>query len=125
MAQKSLFNKFVGLFSKKNKQLGGSTLSASAARHVQRNYISADNTDDLLPLPPYLEIAKQLYSPKTEVFSAALYYLQKIAVNEPDEAAGIVKALNDCLKSKNKTITPQHREQIAQAAADIATASAK
>lgn len=124
MAQKSLFNKFIGLFSKKNEQLGGSTLSANAARNAQRNYISADNTDDLLPLPPYLEIVKQLHSPKEEVFSAALYYLQKIAANEPDEVAGIVEALNDCLKAKNKTITPQHREQIEQTAAAI-TASAK
>ncbi len=113
MAQKSLFDTFTGLINYKNKKNGGSTLSANQALNAQRNYISADNDIDLSQLPPYQEIVKQLYSPKTEILVAALYYLRKIAVNEPDEAAGILTELNNCLNAKNKIIVA-HKELIKQ-----------
>jgi hypothetical protein len=114
MAQKSFFDTFTGVFSKKSPKSGGSTLSANQALNAQRNYISADNDIDLSQLPPYLEIVKQLYSPKTEILVAALYYLRKIAANEPNEAAGILAALNNCLNEKNKIIVA-HKELIKQA----------
>lgn len=118
MAQKSLFGKFMNLFSKPSKKSGGSTLSASQAIHMQNAYIEASCSIDMQPLPPYPEIVKQLYSPKEEVFSAALYYLHKIANNEPTQTQGITEELNKCLSAKNK-IPPQHKEQIAQILADI------
>lgn len=113
MAPESLFYKFTGLINYKNKKNGGSTLSANQALDAQRDYVSADDDIDLSQLPPYLEIVKQLYSPKTEILVAALYYLQKIAANESDEAAGILAALNNCLNAKNKIIVA-HKELIKQ-----------
>ena len=118
MAQKSLFGKFMNLFSKPSKKNGGSTLSASQAINMQNAYIAATCPTDTQPLPPYPEIVKQLYSPKAEVFSAALYYLHKIADNEPTQTQGIIEELNKCLSAKNK-IPPQHKEQIAQTVAEI------
>ncbi len=114
MAPESLFYKFTGLINYKNKKNGGSTLSANQALDAQRDYVSADNKPNLAQLSPYSEIVKQLYSPKTEIVAAALYYLQKIAANEPTATEGILAELNNCLNTKNK-ITAAHKVLIAQA----------
>lgn len=118
MTQKSLFGKFIGLFLKPNKKSGGSTLSASQALNLQNAYISDKHLPDTHELPSYAKIVKQLYSLKPEIFNAALYYLQKIALNEPEETEDILSALKLCLSPKSK-ISAQNKNQIEQTIKNI------
>lgn len=114
MSQKSLFAKFTSLFHKTKAKYGGSTLSANEAISVQNTYIHTYCDLEAPLLPPYYEIIKQLYSPQTEIFNAALFYLQKIAANEKLEAEGIIGKLQNILTEKNK-ISAEHKNQIGQA----------
>ncbi|MBR1825364.1 MAG: hypothetical protein IJ770_02125 [Alphaproteobacteria bacterium] len=119
MTQESLFGKFMSLFSKPAVKHGGSTLSAAEAINMQNNYIAAICPTDMPISSPYPEIVKQLYSAKQEVFQAALYYLQKIAHNEPEQAHNISDELSRCISAKNK-ISQKNKELIVQAIANIA-----
>ncbi len=118
MAKKSLFNKFINLFSKPRGEKAQNTLSASQALNRQYAYITADNFVDSSLTPPYSEIVKQLYSSKDEIFAAALYYLQKIAANEPNQTESILAELSACL-SRKAEILPQHKAQIEQTITEI------
>ena len=110
--QKSLFEKFTKLF-QQNKN-GGSKLSATAANNAQSAYI-ASNCKNKEPLSaPYLEIAKQLSAAKPEIFFAALYYLKRIADNNPIKANDIITAINTVLSAKNK-ISSQRKTLIKEA----------
>lgn len=122
MVQKSLFAKFKGLFLKQKGNRNGSTLSASQAINVQNNYIQGYCDVASTLLPPYSEIVKQLYSPQPEIFSAALYYLQKIAANEPGEKDGIISSMQNILTEKNK-VSPEHKNKIKRAILAISSNS--
>ena len=118
MTEKSFFNNFMNLFSIKHKKSGVQNISAGKAINLQNAYISATQHLTDTETFPYTEIVKQLYSPKEEIFAAALYYLKKIAKNEPDEVPDILSELNVCL-SKKKKMSPLNTEQIKQTIADI------
>lgn len=117
MAQKSLLEKFADLFHKQHK-LGGSRLSAAKAIDLQKAYAMADCIADSPISATYPEIIKQLYSAKTEVVTAALYYLQKIALNESAQTAKILEDLESLLSARVK-IAAKHKEKIAQTVAAI------
>ena len=118
MAKKSFFNNFMGLFSLKNKKSGTRNISAGKAIDLQNAYISSTQNQTEVEMLPYGEIIKQLYSPKEEVFTASLYYLKKIAENEPDEVQDILSELNTCLSKKNK-LPSQNIQQIELTINDI------
>ena len=106
------------LFSLKNKKSGVQNISAGKAIDLQNAYISSTQHLSNNETFPYTEIVKQLYSPKAEIFTASLYYLKKIAQNEPAEAQGILSELNTCLSKKSK-ITALNAGQIKQTIAEI------
>ena len=101
MSKKSLFKKIIDLFNVKQHGHFGRNISVGEAIDIQDAYVSASYNDDKLPDSPYAEIAKQLSSPKQEVFEAALYYLHRIAVNEKKNRlriAGLLESI--CNESK-------------------------
>ncbi|MBQ9271024.1 MAG: hypothetical protein IJ218_02000 [Alphaproteobacteria bacterium] len=118
MAQKSLFKKFMGLFWKQTSKPNGNNLSAREAINLQNAYIASGCIADTPITPPYSEILRQLESPAPEIYSAAIYYLQKIALNEPQQRNNILQGLNNYLAKKNK-ISPQNKELLLQAIAEI------
>ena len=93
MIKKSIFKKFLGIFIAHKKKAFGKNISVNEALNIQNEYASGHCEDEKLPGYPYVEIAKQLASPKEEVFNAALYYMQRIAVNEPKNMGRIVDLL--------------------------------
>ena len=113
MTQKSLFEKFMTLFRKQQKKHGGSRLSVTEAINAQNKYIAAYCPANAPISAPFPEIVKQLYTTKPEIFEAALYYLQKIARNEPEQAKEIIQEMNKCLSDKNKISLP-NKKLIAQ-----------
>ena len=114
MAQKSLFDKFMGVFFYQKSKHGGSTLSASEAIDMQNTYIRNCCSVDSPMSPPYPEIIAQLCSPKKEIVEAALYYLGKIADNEPALTADIINDLQKFADAKNK-VSAEHKTLIRQA----------
>lgn len=65
---------------------------------------------------PYFEIAKQLFSEKESVFNAAVYYLVRIAQNEPTTVSPICAILQNYAQ---KNLNPQRQEQIEKALQQI------
>ena len=108
MANQSLFKKFMHLFVASK----GNDISKSEAITLQQKYIADSCSRNISAYPPYLEIVKQLDSPKLQIFNAALYYLEQIANNESDYSAEIVNLLT--IKSKLKKMTPERKGLIAQ-----------
>ena len=108
MATQSLFKKFMHLFVASK----GNDISKSEAINLQQKYIADSCSRSISSYPPYLEIVKQLDSPKLQIFNAALYYLEQIAGNESDYSAEIVNLLT--IKSKLKKMSPDRKSLILQ-----------
>ena len=100
MSHKSLFKKFFSLFANGNSVVSSKNISKAEAINLQQEYIAESCVQNADFLPPYLEIFKQLDSPKNEIFSAALYYLGQIASNEGRYRADIIKSLQDMCQNK-------------------------
>lgn len=92
MPKHSIFNNFLAMFSKLSGKKN-ENLSATQALTQQAEYVAQKCNTDLTDVEPYLQIALQLTSPKQEVFDAALYYLQKIAINNTKLASDIIELL--------------------------------
>ena len=117
MNKKSLLRSLVLLFRKRRRKLRGKNISAAEAINIQNEYMSVSCPIDAPITPPYIEIAKQLNSPKPEVFAAALYYLEKIAINEKSHSGAIIDLLqdfsvNEKLPQSQKTMIMQTIERI-------------
>ena len=101
MNKRSLFRKIITVLNVGRRHKFGKNISVGEAIDIQNTYTSSVCRDDKLPDSPYVEIAKQLNSPKKEVFDAALYYLHRIAVNEPKNRQKIAELLESiCRESK-------------------------
>lgn len=83
MIKKSIFKKFLKIFIADKNKAFGKNISVNEALNIQNDYAANQCDNDKLPGFPYVEIAKQLASPKQEIFDAALYYMRRIALNEP------------------------------------------
>ncbi len=86
----SIWNVIVGSTNEKSHH----RISAAQAEVLQRQYL--DNQKKSLQIgeyPPYIDVAKQLFSEKTEVFRAAVFYLRRIADNEGKYAEPIAKIM--------------------------------
>ena len=71
----------------------GKNISVNEALSIQNDYTTNQCYNEKLPSFPYVEIAKQLASPKQEIFDAALYYMKRIAINEPNIKNRIIDLL--------------------------------
>lgn len=118
MVKKSLLSKFLKLFISKKKRFG-KNISADEAINIQSEYATSYCDDDKLPNYPYVEIAKQLASDKAEVFNAALYYLNKIAQNEPKNRIRIADLLKSISQESN--LPDENKKLILQTIDDIIT----
>lgn len=98
MAKKSLFKTFSNLFTTGDSPAHGQNISATKAISMQNAYISHSCLNVQYSYPPYLEIIQQLSSSKPEVVNAAVYYLEKIAHNEPDYAEDLANDLKAYMK---------------------------
>lgn len=116
MVKKSLLSKFLKLFTGKKNRFG-KNISADEAINIQSEYAFSYCDDDKLPNYPYVEIAKQLASDKAEIFNAALYYLRKIAQNEPKNRVRIVDLLKSI--SQENSLSDENKKLILQTIEDI------
>ena len=55
--------------------------------------------------PPYLLIAEQLQSHDEQIFRGAVYYLSRIAVNEPKNRETIIDILGRCIDNSKRDQT--------------------
>ena len=117
MSHKSLFRKFFRLFANGKSVVSSKNISKAEAINLQQEYIAESCVKNADSLPPYLEIFKQLDSPKNEIFSAALYYLQQIALNEGRYKADIIKSLQD--KCQSKKFSEEKIQQITEMLGNI------
>lgn len=92
-SKKSLLKKIVELFAADKRGRFGRNISAEKALLIQEACASSGCDETKLPDQPYVEITKQLTSNKAEIFAAALYYLEKIAANKPQNRQAIVDLL--------------------------------
>lgn len=102
MKKQSLFSSFLNLFYKNNH--ANSYISAKQAISLQKEYMSIRCSVDSPESAPYIEIIKQLDSDKIEIFNAALYYLEKISMQEVEQKEAIIRMLEKYLKSSNVDI---------------------
>ncbi|MBQ8481060.1 MAG: hypothetical protein IJ532_00815 [Alphaproteobacteria bacterium] len=117
MAQKSIFEKFFNIFMTDKDKAFGKNISINEALNIQNDYAANQCDNDKLPGFPYVEIAKQLAYPKQEIFDAALYYMQRIAVNEPKIKNRIVDLLESI--SNDTKIEDDRKLLISQAIKNI------
>ena len=75
------------------KQSIGKNISPQKAIELQKEYITPKCDENTPHIEPYIEVAKQLFDSKSEIFAAAVYYLGKIALNKPDTAEPILTIL--------------------------------
>lgn len=118
MAEKTLLNNFFKMLMLKNKESGNKSISVGKAIDIQNSYINSAQDLTAEVAAPYMEILHQLYSPKTEIFAAALYYLRQIAQNNPENAEEIVSALQDFASSKIKNMA-ERKQQVREAVENI------
>ena len=117
MAQSSVIGNMLKFVFRRNAKPKRRDISAPEAVNLQKQYIADFCAAGALYTEPYVEIAKQLLSPQDEVFRAAVYYLQKIAQNQPDTVEPIVALLESCaaqnLRSEaDKTLLRQAIDEI-------------
>ena len=114
MSQKSLFENIKGLFANiSGKTEKNKNISKVEAIDLQKQYISDNCIAGANSYPPYIEILKQLDSPKIEVFQAALYYLTNIASNENKYKNDITEKI--AAKSQQKNISEERKKALLQA----------
>ena len=95
----SVWNIIVG-DNEKNKQ---HRISASQAEILQKNYLeNQKSAPQITDYPPYIDVARQLFSEKTEIFTAAVFYLRCIAENESKYAEPIFKIMQQYAKTANR-----------------------
>lgn len=69
-------------------------ITAQEAEELQKHYLEAHkNSAKIQDYPPYIDVARQLFSEKSEVFRAAVFYLQRIAENESKYTEAIITVL--------------------------------
>lgn len=104
MAEKSVLSELLKFLINGGGKSEVKNISAQEAVSLQKNYIEnlSKNKTDICS-PPYLEIAKQLSSDKSEIFRAALFYLVKISENESRYAPPIISILKKCKKGKKRS----------------------
>ena len=112
MIKKSIFKKFLNIFIANKNKAFGKNISVNEALNIQNDYAASRCDNDKLPGFPYVEIAKQLASPKQEIFDAALYYMQRIAANEPKIKNRIVDLLESI--SNDTKINEARKSMISQ-----------
>lgn len=79
-------------------------VSGKEAIKMQKAYADTlTNKSPLADLPPYMEIAQQLFSEKTEIFQAAVYYLVRIAQNEYKYTDKIIALLKEYAQQAERT----------------------
>lgn len=72
------------------------------AQNIQLRYqLQQENALKQKDYPPYLDIAKQLFSEKSEVIRAAGYYLTQIALNEAKFCEDILNIFQQCIEQNN------------------------
>ena len=108
MKENSFIEKMLNFVFGQRSEKKKSKISPKDAHKIQKEYKSScqENCDFS---QPYVEIAKQLFSPKTEIFTAAVYYLQKIAQNNQQDRRAIIALLENyatqhALKSADKQL---------------------
>lgn len=118
MAKKTLLKNFLSILSLKKNEAGNKSISAGKAIDIQNSYINSAQDLTAEVTAPYMEILHQLYSPKPEIFAAALFYLRQIALNNPENAEEIVSALQDFASSKIKNMA-ERKQQVREAIENI------
>lgn len=102
MTKKSFFAKVLRLIISNSGTKKIKKISAQKAISLQKDYIkNLSKTKIDICTPPYVEISKHLTNDKTEIFKAAVYYLNAIAENEPRYKTPIISILRH-YKEKNK-----------------------
>lgn len=87
-------------------------ISASQAETLQKNYLeSQKKAAQLTEYPPYIDVARQLFSEKNEIFRAAVFYLGRIAENEGKYAEPIVKIMQQYAATAKRN--PEDMEYLA------------
>lgn len=62
---------------------------------LQKEYVAQKCDIEAPYTEPYVVLAQQLFDSKAEVFRAAAYYLEQIALNKPDAATPILAVLQN------------------------------
>lgn len=104
----NIWNVIVG-DNEKNKQ---HRISASQAEILQKNYLeNQKSAPQITEYPPYIDVARQLFSEKNEIFRAAVFYLGRIAENEGKYAEPIVKIMQQYAATAKRN--PEDMEYLA------------
>ncbi|MDO4161468.1 MAG: hypothetical protein Q4D80_00480 [Pseudomonadota bacterium] len=82
---------------------GHKQISSAQAAVLQKKYLEArEDEAKILEYPPYVDVARQLFSDKKEIFRAAVFYLRRIAENENKYAEAIVTVMKQYAKTAER-----------------------
>ncbi len=81
-------------------------ITEAIARKIQKSaYVVTHSKEEAAYTPPYLLIAEQLQSHDEQIFRGAVYYLSRIAVNEPKNRETIIDILGRCIDNSKRDQT--------------------
>ena len=79
-------------------------ISVSQADNLQKKYLESRKTAAIIAdYPPYVDIARQMFSEKSEIFKAAVFYFFLIAENESKYAVAIVSVMKEYQQSAQRS----------------------
>lgn len=102
------------LFQQQEKNIAA-RMTPSKARKAQKKCFEQEKAE--IEVLPYMEISKQLYHQKSEIFRAAVFYLEQIALNGEANSKSILDILLHFQK-ENKRLK-EDQEYLDAAIADI------
>lgn len=91
----SLIKNMINMVFKNKESKKVKNLKPSKARIMQKKYLEQTCDDGSISSAAYTEIAKQLEHQKSEIFKAAVFYLEQIALNENKLSADILTILQN------------------------------
>lgn len=104
MPKKSFLHNIWNIIIGGNETSNQRHISVSQADNLQKKYLETRKSAAVIAdYPPYVDIARQMFSEKSEIFKAAVFYLCRIAENESKYAEAIVSVMKEYQKSANRS----------------------
>ncbi len=104
MSKKSFLHNIWNIIIGGNETPNQRHISVSQADNLQKKYLESRKTAAIIAdYPPYVDIARQMFSEKSEIFKAAVFYLCRIAENESKYAEAIVSVMKEYQKTAQRS----------------------
>lgn len=113
MKQKSFIKNLLRFIFRHQIRSKVKALTPHEAVVLQKEYVAQKCDIEAPYTEPYVVLAQQLFDSKAEVFRAAVYYLEQIALNKQDSATPILAVLQNYADKNSRS--EQDRQLLSKA----------